>query len=173
MPEQLLIGFNPSSAMNRVLNARRMIPRRVIWLIISVIVCGFLWIWLRRGLSPLFAAIFFGIGIAYSVISLILAIVAWNNAKDIYASITPGVAVAVDRNGCWLQGIGMAWPEISRIHITPGRFGRLASLDITRLDGMVSSIPLPDLDVMPGTIDAAIRSYSGGKQHIDISKLGN
>lgn len=81
--------------------------------------------------------------------------------------------MTLDRLGVWIQGVGMAWPEIEKISVAQGRFGGSPSLKISRVDGQAVSVSLADLDVMAGTIDAAVRTYSSGAQHIDASKLGN
>ncbi|MDR0488010.1 MAG: hypothetical protein LBG99_01155 [Propionibacteriaceae bacterium] len=173
MPEQLLIGFNPMSAANRVAYAKSQIRSRVLWLIMSIVICTVIWMWRRATLTPVYTGLLFGIGLTYSVIWLIIAIMNHSRAKKALAAITPGVAAIVDRNGIWLQGTGMAWTEILKIDIAPGKFGGSPSLNVTRADGFVASISVADLDVMPGTIDAAVRSYSAGTQHVDTSTLGN
>lgn len=173
MPEQLLIGFNPMSAANKVAYYSSQIRGRVLWLVIAVAICVWIWIWQRRSLTPLYSGLLFGVGSLYSLIWLVVALVKWKRAKAALTAISPSVAATVDRGGIWLQGTGMAWLEVSKIAITPGRFGGSPSLSVTRADGHIASISLADLDVMPGTIDAAIRSYSAGTQRIDTSRLGN
>ena len=173
MPEQLLIGFNPMSAANKVAYYSGQIRGRILWLIISIAICVWIWLCQRSALSPMYTGLLFGVGILYSLIWLMIAVIGWKRAKNALSAISPGVAAQVDRTGIWLQGTGMAWSQVKRIAISPGRFGGSPVLNVTRMDGNVARISLADLDVMPGTIDAAIRSYSAGTQHIDTSKLGN
>ena len=173
MPEQLLIGFNQMSATNRVAYAKSQIRSRILWLIVSIVICVVIWTWRRESLTPMYTGLLFGIGITYSLIWLIIAIVNHQRAKKALSAITPGLAATVDRTGIWLRGMGMAWTDITKIDITSGKFGGSPSLNVTRVDGVIASISVVDLDVMPGTIDAAIRSYSAGTQHIDTSTLGN
>jgi len=161
------------SAANRVAYFSSQIRGRLLWLVVAIVICVWIWIWQQGTLSTAQGALLLGVGVAYSLVWLVVAIVNWLRAKSALTSISPGVAAAIDRQGIWLQGTGMAWPEISTISISPGRFGGSPNLSVTREDGHIESISLANLDVMPGTIDAAIRSYSAGAQWIDTSKLGN
>ncbi|MCL2783980.1 MAG: hypothetical protein FWD55_00810 [Propionibacteriaceae bacterium] len=173
MPDQLIIGFNPMSAANKVAYYSGQIRVRILWLIVAIAICAWIWIWQRSVLTPQVTGMLFGVGIAYSAIWLALAVINWRRAKSALAAISPGVAAAVDRRGIWLQGTGMAWPEIGSVAIKTGRFSSSPRLLVTRIDGQVISISVADLDVMPGTIDAAVRTFSSGTQWIDTSKLGN
>jgi len=174
MPEQLIIGFNPMSAANRVAYFGSQIRGRLMWLVLAVVVCFGIWIWQRASLSPRDTGLMFGVGIAYSLIWLAFAFVNWLRAKSALSAVSPGVAATVDRQGIWLQGVAIAWPQVARITIRPGRFGGTSSLLVKRADGAPPvKMSLALLDAMPGTIDSAIRAYSGGAQQIDTSKLGN
>jgi len=173
MPDQLLIGFNPMSAANRVAYYSKQIRSRLLWLLVSVVICVWVWIWQQTMLSTKQGALLLGLGIFYSLIWLGIAVINWSRAKSALSAISPGVAVAIDRHGIWIGNTGMQWPEIEQVSILPNRFGGSANLTVTTQDGQVSSISVANLDVMPGTIDAAIRSYSAGTQWIDTSKLGN
>jgi len=173
MPEQLIIGFNPMSAANKVAYFSSQIRARLLWLVIAVLICVWIWVWQRQSLSGTTTALLFGVGIVYSAIWLAVAFINWLRARRSLSAISPGVAAAVDRQGMWLAGTGRAWPEIAQIDIAPGRFGGSPNLSVKGVDGRVSSICLADLDVMPGTIDSAVRSYSAGTHAINTAKLGN
>ena len=173
MPEQLIIGFNPMSAASKVAYLGSQIRARLMWLVVSVIICFVIWRWQGQSLSGSYIGWFFAIGIGYSLIWLLVGVIGWSRAKAALAAISPGVAATVDRQGIWMQGTGMAWPQIAKVAITPGRFGGSPNLVVRRLDGPPVDISLALLDAMPGAIDAAVRAYSGGAQWIDTSKLGN
>ncbi|MDR2930215.1 MAG: hypothetical protein LBV06_04855 [Propionibacteriaceae bacterium] len=173
MPEQLVVGFNPMSAANKVAYFVRQIRSRLVWLIIAAVICVWIWLWQRQTMSAQNVGFLFGVGMAYSLVWLVIAVVNWRRAKKTLASITPDVAMAVSRWGLWIQGASVPWSDVSRVAIAPGRFGGSPTLTVARVSGPVSSISLAVLDMMPGSIDAAIRAYSGGQQWIDTSKLGN
>ena len=161
------------SAANRVAYRGSQIRARVLWLVVAICAMVIITVWQRRNLQFQDMVLLFAIGSAYFALWLVAAIVNWYRAKSALASIAPGVAAAVDRRGIWLKGVGMPWPEIAQVWITPGRFGGSPALAVKRLDNEVVRVSLADLDVMPGTIDAAIRAYSYGNHWIDTSKLGN
>ncbi len=173
MSEQLVVGFNPMPATNKVAYCSRQIRSRLIWLLVSIVICFWIWLWQRQSLDAAQTAWLFGIGIAYSLIWLGIAYLNWRRAKAALAQIAPGVAMTVSRAGIWLQGTGMAWPEIARVGIKRGRFGGSPALEVQHNQGAVASVSLAVLDTMPGSIDAAVRSYSAGTQKIDTSKLGH
>ena len=160
------------SAANKVAYCGGQIRRRLIWIVVAALMSTWVWYWLRPS-SWQVTVMVFGIGIAYALAWLVVAIINWYRAKAALAAISPGVAMSLDRLGVWIHGIGMAWPEIAQISVTQGRFGGSPSLNVKRLDGHVVSVSLADLDMMAGTIDAAVRSYSSGTQQIDTAKLGN
>jgi len=173
MPEQLIIGFNPMAAANKVAYLGSQIRSRLIWLGVSIVLCIVIWRWQAEVVSGEVIGWLFGIGIAYSLIYLLIGIFNWQRAKSALAAISPGVAATVDRQGIWMQGTGMAWPQIAKVAITPGRFGGSPNLVVRRVDGPAVDISLALLDALPGTIDTAVRAYSGGAQSLDTSKLGN
>jgi len=173
MPEQLIIGFNPMSAANRVAYFGKQIRVRIWWLVVAIVLCVWIWIWQKGTLTPFQGMLLLGLGVVYSLVWVGVAVVGWIRAKSNLSSISPGVAAAIDRGGIWLQGASMAWPQIDKISINPARFGGSPNFCVKREDGFVASISLANLDVMPGTIDAAIRSYSAGTRWINTSKLGN
>lgn len=161
------------AAANKVAYYGSQIRSRLIWLVFAVLICVWIWFWQRQALSGSSTGWLFGVGIAYSLIWLAVAFFSWLRARSALAAISPGVAAAVDRRGIWLAGTGLAWAQIARVTILPGRYGGSPNLAVTGTNGQTSRISLADLDVMPGTIDAAIRSYSAGTQWIDTTKLGN
>jgi len=173
MPDQMLIGFNPMSAANRVAYYSRQIRSRLLWLVVAIVICIWIWLWQRGTLSVAQGGMLLGLGVLYSLVWLMVAVINWSRAKSALSAVSPGVAVAIDRTGIWFASRAMAWPEISQVCLLPGRFGGSPNLAVTTQDGQVTRMSVADLDTMPGTIDAAIRSYSAGSQWIDTSKLGN
>ena len=172
MPEQLLIGYNALAAQNRVVVCGNQIRSRLVWLVIAVIISVWIYVWQRQTLTPLQAGLLVTVGVVYSGVWLIVAVVQWQRAKRALAGIMPGVAMAVDRRGIWLAGLGLAWPDIATVGLLPGRGGS-PDLVVSSLNGQTTGLPLANLEVMPGTIDAAIRAYSSGSRWLDTSKLGN
>ncbi|MCL1907182.1 MAG: hypothetical protein FWG08_04625 [Propionibacteriaceae bacterium] len=173
MPEQLLVGFDPSTAQARVAMARSRIPMRVVWVIFAALISGVLYYLRKEMFTPLFAGLLFGLSIGISLLMLLQSIFAWIGAKKYLAKLPQGIAAAVDRQGVWVRGTGMAWADVTALRVTRGNFGRAPTFQVTRIDGQVASLQLDDVDVMAGTIDAAVRAYSAGAHYVDTTSLGH
>jgi len=173
VPNELIIGYNPMPAAQRVALLARGIRGRLAWVGIALVVCIWIYLWQRNSLTPTMVAWLFGAGLGYSLIWLIMSIIQWGRAKSALSSIAPGVAARIDRQGIWLQGVFLPWPAIAQIVARSRRFSMAPRLQIIGLDGQRYRLDLGELDIMPGTIDASIRTFSGGTHSIDTSKLGN
>lgn len=171
MPEQLIIAFNPMAAATRVTYWRKQIRRRIIWFAVMIPILA--WLYFRQYTLPPGMQMGWMLVIiaSYSVIWLAVSIVGWVRAKSQLKAISPGIAAAIDRRGIWLQGIGLAWGEIAGVALKPGLFKGSPSLVVTGSMGQSAQIALANLDVMPGTIDSAVRSYSAGTHRVDPAKL--
>ncbi|MDR2974864.1 MAG: hypothetical protein LBV00_09195 [Propionibacteriaceae bacterium] len=173
MPEQLLIGFNARAAASQVAVLGRQVRSRVLWLVVSLVICGALWLWQRSSMTLANTVAMFGFALIYSLVWLVIVLVRWQRAKSTLAAMTPGVAVGIDRTGVWMRDIGIRWSEMAQIWLAHPRAGGSPVLGVRGLDGTVSKIGVMSLDAEVGTIDSAIQAYSGGSWRIDSSKLGN
>ena len=63
------------------------------------------------------------------------------------------------------------WEQVAAVVGRGRSLGRGPSLVVTRHDGPAWSVPLSFLDAQAGTIDNAIRVFSGGRKGLDISGL--
>jgi len=161
------------AAANKVAYYGKQIRSRIVWLVATVAIVVVIWVWQSSSLSATNTGMLFGITIVYSLVWLALAVFGWLRARKALASISPQVALAVDRTGIWAKGTPMAWAEITGVRLTPGRRGGSPRLNVQRQDGSTITMSLADLDVMPSTIDSAVRAFSSGTMRIDTSKLGN
>jgi hypothetical protein len=173
VPEELIVGFNPMAATQRVASCASMIRSRLMWLLVSVVICVWIYIWKRDSLTGVTVVALFAAGIGYSVLWVVISLVSWIRAKAALGDITPGVATKIDRNGIWMQSVSLPWSGIDKIVAQSGRFGRPATIRVYNQVGEAARVPINVLDVMPGTIDASIRAFSNGAHWIDTSKLGN
>jgi hypothetical protein len=117
----------------------------------------------------------FVIGLAFSGIWLVLAIVLYFGAKRGLDRINAaqGYAIRVDPQGIEVAGKTVAWPEVAAIATVRRGLRGQPQLTLRDTAGVTSSVPITFLDTLPGTLDSAIRAYSRGSQWIDTSKLGN
>ncbi|HET7723617.1 MAG TPA: hypothetical protein VFK68_03185 [Propionibacteriaceae bacterium] len=174
MAQELVVGYNPLPAAERVAHYQGLVRSRLIWLGVGVVLLLGLWFWLRDQLDVPQTIGLYVIGLAFSGIWLVIAVVLYIAARRALDRInaTQGYAVRVDTQGIEVAGKRVAWPDVSAIATVrrPGGSARLVLRDST---GASVSVPITFLDTLPGTLDSAIRAYSRGTQWIDTSKLGN
>ena len=175
MAQELVVGYNPLPAAERVAHYQGLVRSRLIWLGIGVVLLLGLWFWLRDQLDTAQTVWMFVIGLAFSGIWLVLAIVLYFGAKRGLDKIneTRGYAIRVDPQGIEVAGKTVAWPDVAAIATVRRGLGGQPRLTLRDTGGATTSVPITFLDTLPGTLDSAIRAYSRGSQWIDTSKLGN
>lgn len=62
-----------------------------------------------------------------------------------------------------------AWEEIEQIRAAKGRWGHGYELEVRRADGLIQTLPLEGLGILPGSLDAATRAYSAGRHGVDLT----
>ena len=174
MAQELVVGYNPLPAAERVAHYQGLVRSRLIWLGIGVVLLLALWFWLRDQLDVVQTIWMFVIGLAFSGIWLVLAIVLYLSARRGMDRINAiqGYAIRVDPQGIEVAGKTVAWPDVAGI-ATVRTLGGQPRLTLRDTAGSTTSVPITFLDTLPGTLDSAIRAYSRGTQWIDTSKLGN
>ena len=175
MAQELVVGYNPLPAAERVAHYQGLVRSRLIWLGIGVVLLLGLWFWLRDELDVAQTIWLYVIGLAFSGIWLVIAVVLYIAARRALDRInaTQGYAVRVDTLGIEVAGTRVAWPDVSTIATVRGPLGGHPRLLLRDSAGASVSVPITFLDTLPGTLDSAIRAYSRGTQWIDTSKLGN
>jgi hypothetical protein len=174
MTQELVVGYNPLPAAERVAHYQGLVRSRLIWLGIGVVLLLAMWFWLRDQLDAVQTIWMFVIGLAFSGIWLVLAIVLYLSARRGLDRINAiqGYAIRVDPQGIEVAGKTVAWPDVAGI-ATVRRLGGQPRLTLRDTSGSTTSVPITFLDTLPGTLDSAIRAYSRGTQWIDTSTLGN
>lgn len=175
MAQELVVGYNPLPAAERVAHYQGLVRSRLMWLGIGVVLLLGLWFWLRDQLDVVQTIWLYVIGLAFSGLWLVIAVVLYVRARRALDRInaTQGYAVRVDTQGIEVAGKRVAWPDVSTIATVRGPLGGYARLLLRDSAGASVSVPITFLDTLPGTLDSAIRAYSRGTQWIDTSKLGN
>jgi len=173
MPDDLVIGFNPGLAAQRVALRARRIKTRLAGLGVTLVVCVWIVIWRSWSMTGPMALILFAVGLGYSLVWLMAAVIAWAVAKSALAAIPPTPAARIDRQGIGLGGVFLVWPMVAQI-VARSRFWTMSPrMRVTDTAGQRYQLNLAGLDVMPATIDASIRAFSGGRFHLDVSRLGH
>lgn len=175
MAQELVVGYNPMPAAERVAHYQGLVRSRLIWLGIGVVLLVLVWLWQRDQLDVGQTALLFVIGLAFSGVWLVIAIALYFGARRSLDTVNAaqGYAVRVDPQGIEVAGKAVVWPQVARIATVRGSLGGQPQLVLTDASGASASVPISYLDAMPGTLDSAIRAYSRGSQWIDTSKLGN
>lgn len=175
MAHELVVGYNPLPAAERVAHYQALVRSRLVWLGIGVVLLVGIWFWQRSQLDTTQTILLFVIGLAFSGVWLVIAIVLNVVARRALDKVNSaqGYAIRVNPQGIEVAGKAVAWPQVARIATIRGHLGGQPQLVLTDASGASASVPITYLDTMPGTLDSAIRAYSRGSQWIDTSKLGN
>lgn len=173
MSDELVIGYNPMPATQRVAHFRAMIRSRLIWFALAIVICVGIFLWQRDNLDPLSTVALFVMGLGFSAVWVVIAVVGYLAAKRSLDSIGTGTAVVVDRQGIEVSGARTPWTDVAKVGTSRGRLGVGPDLVVTDTAGTGRNVPLSYLDTLPGTLDSAIRAYSAGRQWLDTSGLDN
>ncbi len=89
------------------------------------------------------------------------------------ARLAPGPAVVFRRDGLLLAHPGfqefLAWDQVRAVRGVAQRGMPGPEMRVERVDGSHWSVPFVLLELMPGTVDSAVWSFSGRRIHLDMS----
>ena len=173
MADELVIGYNPMPATQRVAHFRALIRSRLIWFGLAIVMCIVIYLWQRSNLDGVSSVALFVMGLGFSAVWVVIAVVGYFAAKRSLDSIGEGTAVTVDREGIDVGGTRTAWAQVAKVGTARGRLGVGPDLVVTDLAGAARTVPLSYLDTLPGTLDSAIRAYSAGRHWLDTSGIDN
>lgn len=173
MPDELVIGYNPMPATQRVAHFRALIRSRLLWFGLAIVICVAIYVWQRENLDAVSTVALFVMGLGFSAVWVVVALVRYLAAKRSLDSIGQGTAVTVDRGGIEVSGARTDWAQVAKVGTSRGRLGLGPDLVVTDVAGTTRTVPLSYLDTLPGTLDSAIRAYSAGRQWLDTTGLDN
>lgn len=169
------VAFNPVPTANRVAELGGRL-RATIWrsLLVAALLTAF-YVWKASSLG--------GWSVTLLVVAWVptIALITWYavklaGARRNLAGIGTGDALVIGRAG--IEGVTpgqsserMPWGEIASVAAASGGLGREPDLVVTRHDGRRWSVPLAFLDAQVGTIDNAVRVFSGGRKGLDVTNL--
>ncbi|MGD7733064.1 hypothetical protein ACQCX5_08885 [Propionibacteriaceae bacterium G57] len=180
-PEAFVVGYSPVPAAGRVARAESLMRRAGLSVVIYIVITAGLYWWLRDQLS-LWQVLLGGIPSA----ALVLAFVIWRwvelrAARKSLGRVPAGEAVRIDHRGVRVgdgtsDPIWFEWPAMSDIAVAGRKIGAGPDLIVngTFPNGgghQTWKVPISYLDTLPGTIDSAVRAYSGGRQGLDMSGM--
>lgn len=173
-PEAFIVGYSPVRAAGRVAKAESLMRRAVLSLVIFLVVSVGLWLWLRGELST--GQILLGF-VPAAVVVLGFLVWRWvelRAARKSLQVVPAGEALRIDHHGIHADGsrtpVAFDWTGLSEISVTGRRLG--VGPDLTLRNAQTEwKVPVSYLDTLPGTIDSAIRAYSGGRRGLDLSGM--
>lgn len=173
-PGTFVVGYNPVPTANLVSTRRTRALMRFGSLVITVAI-NVLFLYLTRDQGGAWRWWVAGVSTAISVVYLVVSLIQLWRASRALARIGHGRALQIRREGVLFDPQGRAvFIPADQIEFV-GTGGRApvpgSNLVIRTTDGTRFRVPLMYLDAMPGTLDGAIRAYSGGRLELDVSSL--
>lgn len=177
-PGAFVVGYSSVPAAGRVARAQANLRRSYLSIVIFVVLSVVSWLLLKGTIS--FGQWLLG-GIPALV--LVLAFVVWKllDLRAARASLRrvpaghalqiahQGITVSADPSGRTQPQL-LDWARLGDIRAAGSKLGAGPDLVIEHPDATWTA-PLSYLDQLPGTIDSALRAYSGGRRGLDLSGL--
>ena len=173
-PDAFVIGYSPVRAAGRVAKAESWVRRAVWSVVIYIVISVALYIWLRNDLSTWQVLLGFIPSAAIVAGFVIWRYTELRSARKSLARVPAGEALRIDHEGIRVDGSGspqqFGWPGLSDISVAGRKLGAGPDLHV-RGEQSDWKVPVSYLDTLPGTIDSAIRAYSGGRRGLDLSGM--
>ncbi len=167
---EYVVYYAPEAAQAAVKRRRSMLIQRLISMVISVAIGGAVWYFFADQVGS-FGPWLIGSALAVGLVWVIVTGVGLLQARADAKLVSAGPAFATTRDGVWVAGLWLPWPEVGGFRAAPGRFGRSPLLRVDARDGRSASVPMNYLSALPANIDSAVRALSGGRTWIDLSRL--
>ena len=167
---EYVVYYAPEAARAAVKRRRSMLIQRLISTAVSVGVGAAVWYFFAAQVGA-FGPWLVGSALAIGLVWVIVTGVGLLLARADAGLVSPGPAFATTRDGVWVAGLWLLWPEVGAFQAAPGRFGRSPLLRVQARDGRAAQVPMNYLSALPANIDSAVRALSGGRSWIDLSRL--
>lgn len=168
-PEAFVVGYNPVPTAGRVARARSQVKWNA-WSLVFLVALVLGYHYLLPGGGWRQTLISFGVGFAIWLGFFIWRVVALRRARQALERIGTGEAFRIDHSGIHAAEQTMAWPQITDVKAVARATGDGPDFVVEHTGGRYA-VPLSFLDAMPGSIDSALRAYSGGRRGMDLAGL--
>ena len=171
-PEAFVVGFNPVASATRVAKAQSQV-KWSLWMLVPYVGFGAVYWWLGSGPGR----------VRTVIISLVVSFVIWlafliwrlvnlRLARAALARVGAGEAFRISHSGITIAESGeqIAWGDLAEVKAIGRPAGAGPEL-LMKHRGGAYQVPLSFLDAMPGSIDSALRAYSGGRRGLDLNEL--
>ena len=167
---EYVVYYAPEAAQAAVARRRSMLIQRLISTAVSVAIGGAVWYFFADQVGS-FGPWLIGSALAIGLVWVIVTGTGLRQARADAKLVTPGPAFATTRDGVWVAGLWLPWPEVGAFRAAPGRLGRSPLLRVEARDGRSATVPMNYLSALPANIDSAVRALSGGRSWFDLSRL--
>lgn len=169
-PDLLIAEFTPAAADGRVSRGFRSMVSGIISLVISLVIAGVIVYLRHEQMTTPLPWVVLGIMVGISLVRFVYSLVRWRLAVRERREVGEGAALVVGRFGVELEGRRFDWPAVQGIDTRRKRFHASPLVRVSSADGAVE-VPLEHLDVLPASLDSAVRIFSGGRQGVDLAAV--
>lgn len=171
-PEAFVVGFNPVASATRVAKAQSQVKWSM-WMLVPYLGLGVVYYWLGSGPGRM-KTVVTALVVSFVIWAafLVWRIVNLRLARAALAKVGSGEAFRIAHAGLVIAESGeqIAWGDIAEVKAVGRPAGAGPEL-LVRHRGGEYRVPLSFLDAMPGSIDSALRAYSGGRRGLDLNEL--
>jgi hypothetical protein len=162
--------FSPLSTAKAVAGLQQQVKSRLLSLVFSLLIIVVLWFVYGRPTSGFGAAVLVAM-LCIPVGLIIATLVRKSLLKSRLTGINAGPAIRIDPLGLVVADAAgpqrLPWSQVQSIATKPHVFAPGPELVVKRAGQRDWRVPFSYLDVMPGTIDSAIRAHTGGHRSLD------
>lgn len=175
--DAFVVAWNPVPTASRVATASRSLRMSLVSSLLFPVVI--LVVWLATGRSNQILVTLALVSLAISAVFAIARIVRLAAARRALARVPRGDAMRIDREGITVTSLEespgaaptfLPWLQVTGVRAAGKSTGVGPDLVVSYPGGQWRA-PLSFLDALPGTIDSALRAYSGARVGLDLSGL--
>ncbi len=167
---ELAVPYDDAGPIATVTKRRRAVRGRIVSLVITAALAVVIYLWQRAAFGPALW-VFYGVALAISSGWLLVAYLAYRQARTDLDRMGQGIAVRIDRVGVTVAGVSARWSEVTALTTVAGGLGRGPALRLEWTGGPPGQVPLDQIPTFPATLDTTARAYSAGRVGVDLGAL--
>jgi hypothetical protein len=166
--------FSPMSLARTAATLGQQVRSRLLSVFFGLLIVGVLWFSYGRPTSGFGAAVLLGM-LCVPIAWLVATLLRLGLVKGRLASIMVGPALRVDPLGLVIADangpVRVPWDQVGGLGTKAHMFLPGPELVVKRTGAPDWRVPFSYLDVLPGTIDSAIRAHTGGRRSLSTTPL--
>lgn len=164
------VMFNPGPAVRRWVGLRRGMYWSFGSFVVGLAIWAAIW-WFNREDWTATMWWILGASIGLSLILTGRSVFRAVAARRELRLVAEGLALGIGRGGLFADQRFLPWVSVATLEARSARVGQTARLIIRPMEGAPLGLPLDYLAASPADLDGAIRALSGGRAHVDLSRL--